>query len=398
MIGTRASATSRPLAWLFAAAWLVAPLSSVTVYRGFKAVDVLLLLSLVATALLERRPSGAPFVFVPLPARRVLLGLVLIALGTLIGAVRIGGGAGDSAVLNALWAAAPLILLLRTRADATLRVLLAKAFVLGVGVSVTMALLDRAGAVKVTGRWQGLTTHPNQLAMTIVLALPLVPLLFSRVRQRVVLAVVVMALLLFTLVQTGSRSGAIGAVIVLGLMLVRWSLGHPWRVMAAVCGALVVLAVVASVEFTPSGGTDLISRAVGASQDVAKSDENRVQMLNEAIDALDGSNALLGRAQDGEGLHNALVQIWVAGGLLALGGLVLVLLVPISSVVRCLRHRGTSELYAYATATVGWVAVVALNNAFWARFAWCVIALAVVAAAERTKEPGAAARVAAAAA
>ncbi|WFR68144.1 O-antigen ligase family protein [Curtobacterium flaccumfaciens] len=155
----------------------------------------------------------------------------------------------------------------------------------GVTVSAVFAILQGLGVVpdnvvlaQINGaeRFAGLSSHPNALAQTIVLALPLCSYFVntSSPRRRW-LAVLMLVLLWIALVQTGSRAGLLGGFVVTLVALIyfaarlrvlRWIL--PLAILGVVAALIYGPQVISATRFVPSAGT-------------AQSNSGRVQAISE---------------------------------------------------------------------------------------------------------------------
>ena len=239
--------------------------------------------------------------------------------------------------------------------------LLANAFVFGVAISSSVALLDAylgtsiavnlaANPDQVTGfaaglpaRFVGLTGHPNLLATTIVLAYPLVLSRMTSVRG-LLSRLPVALLFLIALLLTGSRAGLLGTFLVVVLSLAlnprirSVVLSLKPRVLTAYAVAMAVAVVMifaipvkteplpgapATASVTGSiAGLDRINPDARSSQ---ASDSIRRKYLEDSVDFI-VDRPLLGYGfQWIETSHNIYLQLLLSGGVLALIGYLLVM-------------------------------------------------------------------------
>ncbi len=227
----------------------------------------------------------------------------------------------------------------------------------------------------------GLSQHKNQLAMTIVMCLPLVPLVF----RRLLLPVGLYAVLLAGLNATGSRSGLIGATLVTLALVGHWSYRKPGRKGAAVAIAIGVLTLglaLAPTDTTAEDQSLAVARLFGT-ENTVESDAERQSQLEAAVDSLSADTLLTGLGDfTSRASHNVWLGVLVSGGVVALLGLIQVALLPARAVVRGLRERESSEVFRLALACVGFLVVVSLNNYLWAPYAWVMLATLVAALAD----------------
>ena len=232
--------------------------------------------------------------------------------------------------------------------------LLANAFVLGVTISCSVALLDAyagtsvqtslaANPDQVSGflsgqpaRFVGLTGHPNLLSMTIVLSLPLVLGRINSIR-RLFLNMPLCVLFLVAILLSGSRAGLLGiaAVVLLSLaMNPRFravALSLEPKVLAAYAAGLAVTFLLVFVvpmhsvpdsEGQPSAGGGIagLDRLNPDDQSSQTSDSVRRQYLEDSVDFI-VDRPLLGYGfQFIETSHNIYLQLLLSGGILALVG------------------------------------------------------------------------------
>jgi hypothetical protein len=137
------------------------------------------------------------------------------------------------------------------------------------------------------------------------------------------------------------------------------------------------------VGFTPQNA---IHRLFGHQvQSVAQSDVGRREALSGTVDAIK-SEPLTGVGfTDPLGGHDAFLQLWAAGGVLALGGGVLLVVTILSMLGR--RSGALSsehlapELIAGAISLAGLLVALLLQNALWNRYIWITLAASAVAVA-----------------
>lgn len=398
LLGTRSSPQlaeadrpRRPVQTLLVAAWFVAPWAGLAAGGDLKLVDVFLVATACAVLLFHQVPSRTGRLFVPRVARRYLLGLTMVVAGVSAGSLTTAYDlrAITQMLVYGVWAVLPIMILLRVRASDRLLRVLAGAFVLGTIASVLTAPF--LGRVADRGRWIGLASHMNQLAATIAISLPLIALGFGGVRswRSRVTATIVVLVLLAGLEATGSRSGAIAVGIValaLGGSWIRSTHGGLLHPRALVLAAMAVVAFVAVLP-NMTVPTDIESQSTierlsggGGSEN---SDDRRANLLEAGVGAAATPGALVGSGYYLEkSPHNAFLEAWLAGGILAALGIAIIVYQPLvaaaSGIIRGV--GGTSVLgFRFGLSVTAWIVSLFFNNALWARFGWMVAALFVVA-------------------
>lgn len=357
-------------------AWFTSPWSAVSI-GGLRPTDLLLLGALVlAVATIPGRPTTYRHPLV----HRFLTGLGLIVLGALIGALWSGRNVNFYLALpRAALAALPLMVLLQLRADTEVLRRCGQAFVLG---TVVLVLVGTATGMTtpVSGRFRGLAVHPNQVGMTCTISVAYLGLLSPgrRIRELPHLGqlarIATFVVLLYGISESGSRSGFLALTVVLAVIAFRWLRNHPGRL--ATAGTLVVFAI--PVLLATNYNSASLARLTGADERVAESNLERESLYAENLAELHPQRVLFGGAQFDEARpHSIVIEMVLANGVTGLAGL-LVLFVP--PVLWLRRHvDDSSVLTASCLAVFGYMVNVALNNALWARFTWCALAMVYVA-------------------
>ncbi|MGH8794654.1 MAG: hypothetical protein ACRDXX_18660, partial [Stackebrandtia sp.] len=218
------STTARNLALTaLGAAWFIAPLSGIPAFGLLTFPELILAWAAAATFIPPRRQMSAGEMFGWSPVWYV----VFIGVGALVGGMLIGGGVTQANLLHVarLFASSLTALVILRRFDPTPRELrwLAAAWV---GGAMTSAVWAFTGGVAPSGRLEGFTSHPNQLAMISTMALPVIIILtssdrFGLLRDTPVIrrAITVggVTTLLAASIMSGSRSGLLALAAVLAL-------------------------------------------------------------------------------------------------------------------------------------------------------------------------------------
>lgn len=362
------------------AAWLTAPWFVIETVAGLRLVDVLLVAAAGSAFLLRARFPASTRLWVPSDARKVALGVGLVVVGVIAGSLVTAGSIEPFATIvgYGIWALLPLALLVRSRATDDHIAALALAFLGGVVLSVVASAI--VGTTQRLGRWQGLTGHPNQLAMTIAMAVPLLAVIPPS-RRGWVARIGLGAILLVGLERTGSRSALIATLAVLAIMAIGVVRRTPGGILRPRI-LLVVVAVVGLAVFTvPRSSPDVddnstYGRILGSGS-AAGSDEARGELLEGGVEALFSARGVFGGGYYlARGPHNAFLEAWVAGGIPALIGLVLVF-GPIGwfAIGSAARRAPPGLAGACALSVSAFAIAISLNNALWARYGWVMIAL-----------------------
>jgi hypothetical protein len=206
--------------------------------------------------------------------------------------------------------------------------LITNLWLLSASVSAAVASIDFAtGAgigealtgVSAGDRQVGLAYHPNHLALTSAMAIPIALLRAAEWRgRRQVLSIGATGLLITAVLASGSRVGILGAFV--GIVLTASLIARlRSRIFVATVTVLVVLASVTALA--PGGGSLFfgLDRLTGT-PDAQRSDDQRVQQLHESIDiALDHPVTGVG-FETIEGAHSVPVQFWESAGFLGVTG------------------------------------------------------------------------------
>jgi O-Antigen ligase len=190
-------------------------------------------------------------------------------------------------------------------------------FVVGAVVNAAVAMVDYMGipiapTETVASRASGLTIHPNYLALTCTLAIPLAVWWISRGGRWRLAGLAATLLLLGGTYVSGSRAGAVTAV--LGVILTVPALPslrkRLWLVLPAACLLLIPL-----LAFTHAGAGLLDQvRLTGDQSGSDNARANLADIATEQFKARPVSGVGLGVIQDA---HNIYLQLLAAGGLIA---------------------------------------------------------------------------------
>lgn len=364
---------TRELAGLtIAAAAFFAPLDALRT-SGWLYTDLLLLvgcgLLLAAVPQHGRKPASQS----RSRARGAAAALSTVVLAGLLGAAYTGPTAKDftNAAEFAISTAGVLLLVSLWRpSDKESRLALA-AFVAGSLVNTVLIPWTLNGY---TGRAQGLSFHPNAMAMSSVLAICfLLPAALDNNPTRMRISASALASILCAgVLATGSRAGvlALGAVVVGAAML--------WGARRIAVGTLVALTLV--VGASAIGAYSLvdsssITRISGMDASAAASDAGRSSLRDDAIsDALSSPVVGTGFA-DATKAHNVYLQYAAVAGSVGLGAAVYALYIMASE----FRSRRALRPYFGAggfLAVLAYAAYGVVSNAMWDRWLWIPLAVA----------------------
>lgn len=309
----------------------------------------------------------------------LLRGAVLVILGGIAGSMFAANPVGSLAQLIRFMVAAmvvPVIFALWKPSLAEIR-RIAWLWTLSVSASAMIAIRESGSFYQ--GRADGLTNHPNHLALTCVMAIG--PALTLTLLARGVgrwFGLGCCAALAGALLVSGSRAGIIGcAMALLTLTILSRRAAIAGWITAGACASLLVLA--SGVVPLPSGNA--FARLLGSedrtvTQGAANSDADRLERLRTALDhAL--SNPVTGHGfEDALIAHNILLQIVVSAGLLGLIGFIVIIAAVLKPAYRCFVSRAPSSdpavllLFGFSASYIGYLTTGMLANALWDRYIW----------------------------
>jgi hypothetical protein len=206
----------------------------------------------------------------------------------------------------------------------------------------------------------GLAFHPNQLAMTAVIGLPLLWYL-----RRGWLWILPALILVAGVLQSGSRSG----VLALGVVLVSWV----YRSFGLLRSAILALGLGAATMLIglPALDTPATNRLFG-DPSTLQSDISRLGVMQDEWARITHNYVFGGGFSDVIEPHNIILWVWGGTGIVGFAAL---LFVTFRASRGWVDRRVPTEQWALSTAFVGFLVAVALNNALGAPFAWLIIGL-----------------------
>lgn len=232
----------------------------------------------------------------------------------------------------------------------------------------------------VGGREQGLTTHPNFLALTGQTAITLLIFLYlTAPPARRWLVGVSGVLSLLAVVSSGSRSGLIALAFT--AVVYPFANRSP-RAAYLTIGAGVAATLVSGRVLASAGESSAIRRLFVGTTSTTGSDQQRGEALSRGW-AEFFSHPLTGGGFDDRTLetHNAYLQVAQGAGIFGLLGFLLILW----AVVRPLLHPGPLAALGYTA--LGYVLVGLFQPTLWDRLVWVAVGLSCVAATRYDGEP-----------
>jgi O-antigen ligase len=366
-----------------------APMNGIRIFGVLALTDLVLtvgILGLAVQALVSKRWWS------PLP-RGFTLGTALVVAGGLVGALFAAQPRASFARLLPFTLAAT-VPVIAVRMWGPSQAMLKRYLWCSVAGAVASGAVGLFSGGGLTGRPQGLTPHPNHLAMTCALGATLaLALRLCEVGWRRTAALGAFCLLALSVVRAGSRAGLIAMLIGAAIVVLRTR--HlrptPLRVGRGLLVLLVTVLVAGAFIFTGAvklGEQNALRRLVG---DVSAraSDAERLPLLQENVAKIGDRPLTGGGFQDALAAHNIYVQVWVAAGIAGFVGFLML----ITSVVReGLREddEGSSvEMRyirtAYLAGYVGYLVAGLAQNILWDRYIWLHVAIIISA---RAAAPG----------
>jgi O-antigen ligase len=265
--------------------------------------------------------------------------------------------------------------------NAILRV--AYAFAMGAAISGAVGLSDLLGITHISasltglpsvgGRAPGLTLHPNFLAMTSIIALPvMIWQLRSENKRTRVIALLFIVSLLLGLYASGSRAGfAVGpGAILLSVIIMPQYRRYLPSVILAVVGIAAGLFVL-----EPSLGKSLLQsfRLGGDTGSAQGSDQARAIIFTQGVNDFKHSPIDGVGLQVSEEAHNVYLQALAAGGVILLAGYLIFVFTGIYTVVKAMKFEPLA--YPLFVSTVSGAIFVVVQAAFTDRVAYVSLAL-----------------------
>jgi hypothetical protein len=260
------------------------------------------------------------------------------------------------------------------------------------GIVLGSTVSDIAGIlfIRTVGRAQGLSTHPNHLALASVMAVGIgLGLAYSTgIRGRLVLAGALPILMLGTLLS-GSRSGLVAEVMVVAFIAL---LTHDRKLILSAVGAAVVFGSAVGLGLVGHSGTSAIGRLLGGGG-AAGSDQQRSLTINAALHTIVRHPVTGGGFELALSTHEIILEVAATAGIFGVLGLGLAgWLVVRPTWVRY--HWGTRRRHAPGdvlligamAAVLGFYANGIFGNQLYDRYIWIVFALAAALAHELVLE------------
>jgi O-antigen ligase len=257
--------------------------------------------------------------------------------------------------------------------------LLVDLWALGAIVNGAVAVLDIAGihlgpTVAVGHRSAGLTIHPNYLALTGVLALPIPMLWFARSRRWTIAGFIGLICLAGGVFASGSRAGFVAGLIALVAATVAVPrLRSNLTFVLPLAGILLVFVLV----FTKTGSQILHQLRLGGSSDTSGSNYQR-SLVNSAAWAQIQARPLEGVGYGVlSGAHDIYLQLLDSGGVIALVSFLVFIGGLVASVFRALSGPLRDEAIVCGIAILAWLLNGIFDNQLADKYLYLVPALLV---------------------
>lgn len=287
----------------------------------------------------------------------------------------------------------PLVFAYARKHDPKALLRIAYAFAVGVSISAAVGMSDLLGVTHISlslthlpsvgGRAPGLTLHPNFLAMTCILALPIMlwQLVSADKRTRFIAALFIVALLL-GLYASGSRAGFAvgpGAALLSVIIMPRYRKYVP-SVVLGVAGIAALLFVL-----KPSLGHSLLQsfRLGGDTGSAQGSDQARAIIFSQGVDDFKHSPIDGVGLQVAEEAHNVYLQALAAGGVILLAGYLIFIFSGTYTVVKAMKFEPLA--YPLFVSTVAGALFAVVQAALTDRIAY--VPLALIATLPRVRAP-----------
>jgi O-antigen ligase len=246
---------------------------------------------------------------------------------------------------------------------------LAAAYLVGAAVSVIAAVVE--GPIDDENRYDGLTTHPNFLGHTAVIAIALTPFVTSQISALSRWFCYALALLCgYGVWISGSRAALVG----LAVLAVLYPLLE--RSLLAAGGLVLGLAMTLLFwdQILGARGGNALGRLLGTTTSETSNEQRRGTLSAELERFL--AEPLTGHGfENALAAHNIYLQIAVSAGIIGLLGFLLVLWTLISPLFTARR----SALWRLGYVGIAYLVIGVLDKSLWDRFIWVGLALALLA-------------------
>lgn len=253
-------------------------------------------------------------------------------------------------------------------------------WVCGAVVSGAIGLLSTGG---VTGRPEGLTPHPNHLALTCGLAGGIaLALWMSDEGWRRSVALAMFGILALTVVRAGSRAALLGLLVSAVVVVVATRRLQPAgeRIGRGVLALLALSVVTGGLLATGAvhvGEQNAVHRLLG-DQSAQASDAERLSLLEKNVHRI-GDRPLTGNGfEDARQAHNIYVQVWAAAGIPGLVGFVMLIASVVREGARTLAGPDRRSKYvasAFLAGYIGYLVAGLAQNVLWDRYVWLHVAV-----------------------
>jgi len=310
----------------------------------------------------------------------LLIGLVMVVFGGLLGsffATSTGASLAGLGRFGVATIALPVLFGLWQPRIPQLRII-GCSIVAGSTLSAVVGIV----AIRLLGRAQGLTNHPNHLALASVMAVgvALGLALSAPRRSHFVLLLGAIALLTMGILSSGSRSGFIAEVLVVAVIAV---ITRDRRIILASATAAIIFAVMLVSGQLGRNGNSAVARLLGGGGVVA-SDQARAQTLRAALHVI-SLHPLTGQGFEGAlATHDVILEVAATAGVFGLLGFGLVAWITVRPIWQRYRwgsarktEPGDFLLVGAIAAVLGFVANGLFAPQLYDRYIWIVVTIAV---------------------
>jgi hypothetical protein len=250
------------------------------------------------------------------------------------------------------------------------------------------------------GRYSGTFGHPNIQSHAIVTVFPIsIEFGFNSLRNRQYVVAALSGLMsigfVYADILTGSIAGIAGMLLCVSIILVaNWvRLKHVYR-LALVYGSLILLTIIFTIFSVTSVDGDLFEYDTNPNiiRVTSITGPDRLSVDAEALSLIlqnpvygygmdqgEETNVANGYTITSSGVHNTLINSWMAGGFLTFIGVVLIYAVTVTTAIKAvlayIKHKASCWELALATSVIAWAMVDMFQPSLYQRFTWITIAL-----------------------
>lgn len=255
------------------------------------------------------------------------------------------------------------------------------AYVIGASVSVLVGLVQDTSLY--SGRSYGLSTHPNHLGVTSVLACGGAIAIATTTKGLARKAALGMsAIVVVGIVLSGSRAALLGLVVTFVAFLVA---GRDWRLLrlGIVIATVMVIGAVFASSRLPT--VNAVGRLFGADTGAQASDQQRRDLLETNLARIRQHPVTGSGFEFALEAHSLYLQLWASAGLIGLAGL---LFLFARTARLLLTVRADPFTSALLSAFIGYLTIGVISNILWDRYVWTFLAFGLASAARAQRGRG----------